>query len=308
MSDQAILKQRPLGKTGITVSPIGLGGAWLGVRNGTLDEELAIATVDRAFELGVTLVDTSGAYLSGKSEQIIGRAVARWCANGGDRSRLVISTKTGTRPDCRGYSAETTRKSIEQSLKALKTDYLDVALVHDARDIEEPLGDGAALDELLRMKEEGLVRAVGIGLRDHSFHRRTMESGKSDVHLTYADYNLLNRSAQSAVIEPAAQRGIGVFNGMITAYGLLAGENPRELARSSGRRIPEHLVEPAYELWTWARERSLSLLDLTVQFSLRNPDIAATLMGASTPEQIEADVKAAQTHISEAAWKELELL
>lgn len=259
----------------------------------------------KAFELGITLVDTSGAYLGGKSEELIGRAVARWCAGGGDRSNLVISTKTGTRPDCRGYSAETTRESIARSLRALGTDYIDVALVHDARDIEEPLRDGAALDQLLRMKDAGLVRAVGIGLRKHAFHRRTMESGKSDVHLTYGDYNLLDRSAQDSVIRPLAERGIGVFNGMITAYGLLAGGNPKELARSR-RHVPERLVEPAYALWKWADERSLSLLDLSVQFSLRNAYIASTLMGASTPEQIEADVAAADTDIPESTWNELE--
>ena len=143
----------------------------------------------RAIELGINFLDTSPLYE--ESERRVGLAL-----EGGYREAIYLETKIGTHPLRRGdYSAEATKWSVGNSLKLLKTDYLDSVLIHDPDDIEDPLGPGRCLDTLLRMKEEGIIGFVGLGVRSHAFHRRVIETGLSDISLTYLDYTLLNQSA-----------------------------------------------------------------------------------------------------------------
>ena len=324
------LTQRPLGNTGLTVTPLGLGGAYLGRRPGpdgqaTVDEEVGIATVLRALELGINLIDTSGGYMQeGRSERIIGQALGQWFAAGGRRETLVISTKTGTRnrqlqPEAR-YSGEATRLSIESSLEALGTGYLDVALIHDPPDLDPVLAPGGAWDTLKAMKAEGLIHAIGLGVRDHAKHQRMLETGACEVCLTHSDFNLLDQSAVEGVLKPAAAQGAGVMNGTSLYFGLLAGQNPEEVAGrvvEQWRRHPvwrtecEEKVRRATVLWQWCREWGVSLLALNLQFCARpwfaSPDlqVAATLMGAANPAQIEADVAAMVEEIPDAMWAEL---
>jgi L-galactose dehydrogenase len=323
------LTQRRLGSTGLTVTPLGLGGAYLGYQpqpdgHATIDDELGIATVLRGLELGLNLIDTSGGYMTeGRSERIIGQALARWFAAGGSRDALVISTKTGSRyrqdpPEVR-FSGEATRRSIEISLEALGTGYLDIALIHDPPELDPVLAPGGAWDTLKAMKAEGLIRAIGLGVRDHAKHQRMLETGDCEVCLTHRDFNLLEQSAVEGVLVPAAARGAGVLNATSLYMGFLGGQDPREVAAG----VPEHWrgqlwwraeeakVRQATALWEWCRDWGVSLLALNLQFCTRpwfkSPDlqVAATLMGAATPEQIEEDVAAMGVEIPEEMWAEL---
>src|SRR5262245_809384 len=142
----SILEQRTLGRTGITVPRLGLGGAWLGYVPGQRhrDEKTGIATVLRALELGIRLIDTSGSDV--ESERIIGKALQEWYRYGGQRSDIVISTKTGTRTQTRDYSADATRRSVETSLQLLQTDYVDAMLVHDPETLDPVFAPGGALE------------------------------------------------------------------------------------------------------------------------------------------------------------------
>jgi aryl-alcohol dehydrogenase-like predicted oxidoreductase len=321
------LTQRQLGSTGLTVTPLGLGGAYLGYRpqpdgHAAIDDDLGIATVLHALELGINLMDTSGGYMTGgRSERIIGQALARWFAAGGRREALVISTKTGTRdrqnPPEERYSGEATRRSIETSLQALGTGYLDVALIHDPPDLEPVLAPGGAWDTLQAMQAEGLIRALGVGVRDHAKHQRMLKTGACEVCLTHRDFNLLDQSAVEGVLKPAAAQGAGVLNATSLYMGLLGGRLPQEVAAEWQHRQPsrspesEEKLRQATALWEWCREWGVSLLALNLQFCDRpwfespHPRIAATLMGAATPEQIEEDVAAMAVQIPEEMWTEL---
>jgi D-threo-aldose 1-dehydrogenase len=302
---------------------MGVGGAWLGRTEHGTDEELGIATVLRALELGLNLIDTSGGYIGGgRSEAIIGEALARWYARGGRREELVISTKTGTR-NRRGrgpedYSAAATWASIETSLKALKTDYLDVALVHDPLELDSVLGPDGAWSALKAMREQGIVRAIGLGARPHDFHRRIIATGESDVALTFRDYNLLDQSAWEGVMQPAAEAGVGIFLGTSLYHGLLSGGDPLDvLAGWANRKDSPHYApfaeaaHRAHELWIWCQDWGVSLLALNLQYCARSwrgpgaPGVTATLMGAANPAQIEADVAALSAEIPEAMWAAL---
>lgn len=303
---------------GVALPPIGLGGAWLGWSPDGLDAEVGVRTVLRALELGVTFIDTSGGYLKGESERIIGRALAEWYAAGGRREDLVLSTKTGTRYGPRNpyaYSAEGTLESVRESLSLLGTDYLDILLVHDPFDVDLTLAPGSALDTLVSLREQGVVRAVGLGFRDHESHRRYIGTGRTDVCLTHSDYNLLRRTAGDGVIAPAYGAGVAVLNASLTAGGLLTGSDPRaELARRGARKdldpaVRERIVgdaERAVELWDWCRSRRTDIVALNFGFSLRDRRVASTLFGASTPEIVSANVSAASAVLPEDVWNDLE--
>ena len=117
---------------------------------------------------------------------------------------------------------------MENSLKLLGTDYLDSVLIHDPEDIEVPLAKDHALEELLRLKEQGIVRHVGLGVRDHAFHRRAMATEHIDIVLTYLDYTLIAQSAAQGVFPDARRHRTAVIPASVFGMGqlLMAGAVP----------------------------------------------------------------------------------
>jgi len=298
------LTKRELGHTGLHVTPLGLGGAHLGWTPEGYSDELAAATVHRAFELGVNLIDTSPMY--GESQRRIGLALEGWYGAGGRREDIVISTKTGRSSDgASDYSAEGTRRSVQESLRLLRTDYLDILLVHDPVELSPVLGPGGALEALKELKDEGVIRAIGLGVRSHELHQRCIETGDFEVSLTHCDYNLVEQSAAEGVLAPAAAHDVGVLNGAAVLLGLLGGRDPREVAPRLGAFATAERVERACALWDWAQARGVNLLALNLQFCMREPRITSTLVGASNPAEIEADLAAVSESIPEDIWREL---
>lgn len=294
------LPKRQLGRSGMVVTEIGLGGVGIGGLYGPVPEDEGVRTVRRALELGINYVDTSPLYM--ESEARIGQFFRQ---NGGRPQGLVLSTKMGTHPARRGdYSAEGARWSVENSRRLLGVDSFDCVLIHDPRndaDLEQALAPGGALDELRRMRDEGIVRSTGLGVREHHYHRRAIASGKVDVILTYADYTLVRQTAAS-LIEEAAAAGVGVLLAQLVLAGQLAGPNPLEDARLQNR--PE--LQAAYDWWQWAREREVSLPALAIQFGLRNPHVGCALVGAKAAHEVEQNVQYATQPIPNAIWQEVE--
>ena len=298
---------RLLGRTGLRVTPIGLGGGWLGYDGKTLHEDIGVATVLRALELGVNLIDTSPAYGHGESERIIGIALREWFSRGNARDSVVISSKTGTRPGSKGdYSAQATYRSVELSLKSLGLDAIDVLHIHDPQRLEPALEPGGALDALKDLRSRGVIRAIGLGVRNLDFHRRCIETGELDVSLTYGDYNLLRQDAAQDMLPLAQARRVGVLNGMAIMYGLLGGDDPRRIAQQSNSRYPAPVVQQAYKLWQWADKRGVDLLALNLQYCVRRPWISSTLVGAAKPEEIEADARAVANSVTPEVWRDFD--
>lgn len=222
------LPRRPFGSTGLEASVLGLGGAWIGLPEPDVSEAQAVETVRRAIDLGVSYVDTSPLY--GESERRIGLALS-----GGRREKVLLSTKTGTRPERRyDYSSDATRWSVDLSLRALRTDVLDVVLIHDPPGRESVFEEGAALDALESLREEGVLRFIGVGVRDHALLAECILSGRFDVVLTYLDYNLISQTAGEKVLPLAQEKGVAVLNGSPFYMGLLADRDPSGFARRRG--------------------------------------------------------------------------
>src|SRR5687768_6863770 len=311
MSPAMPLPTRRLGRAGFEVSVLGIGG-WLG----RLEEphftradreRAAIDAVRRSVELGVTYFDTSPAYgPNGEAERHLGLGLKALAP--AERRKLRISTKTGTHPERRNrYDADSTRWTVDRSLATLFSERVDLLLIHDPRDdadLNAALAPGGALEALESLKAQGVIGAIGLGVRTHRFLRRAIESDRFDAILTPYDYTLLRTSA-TPVIEMAASRGVGVVNGSPYAAGLIAGIDPDEAAR---RRAPLSAadLDRARRLWRWSRERDLDLGALAMQYSLRNASIAATLAGPRTADEVEANVRHATTPIPDATWTELD--
>jgi aryl-alcohol dehydrogenase-like predicted oxidoreductase len=287
------LATRRLGRTDMVVTELALGGVGIGGLAGPVSEADAAGAVHRALELGINYIDTSPFYL--ESEARLGRVFR---AMGGKPESLYLSTKMGTHPARRGdYSAAGTRWSVENSLSVLGVDAVDCLLIHDPRsdaELEQALGPGGAVDELERMKQEGKLRWIGLGVREHHWHRRALQSGRVDVILTYADYTLVRQTAAS-LIDDATRAGVGVLLGQAFISGLLAGPDPATDDRLRGR--PDYAA--ARQWWQWAAEQGVSLPALAIQYCLRNRNVACVLVGAKTAREVEEDVLAATLPISE---------
>jgi D-threo-aldose 1-dehydrogenase len=306
------LPRRRLGRTGLEVSALGVGG-WLGrlddpAAGAAAQEAAAIQAVRRAVELGVTYFDTSPAYGAGAAERHLGLGLRELAP--AVRATLRLATKTGTHPDrLHQYDADATRWTVDHSLGLLFTDHIDVLLVHDPRsddDMDQVMQPGGALEALEALKAQGVVGAIGLGVRTHRFLRRAVGSDRFDVILTPYDYTPLRASA-AGLIDAAAARDVGVINGSPYAAGLLAGADP-DVAASRRSPLAPGDLERARVLWRWCRERNLDLGALAMQFSVRNPHLAVTLAGPRTAAEVEGNVRHALAPLPESTWQELERL
>ena len=209
----AELETRRMGRTEMRPKSLGLGAAWLAQGS----ETETIDAIHRAIELGIDYLDT----YPRSGEERWGKALA-----GGLREKIYLQAKVSPPGPNKDYSGNTTRRSVENSLKLLRTDYLDSVLIHDPIAIEDPLGPGRALDELLKMKEEGLIRHIGLGVRQHEFHRVAIETGHIEVVLTFLDYNLLDQSVAQTTLPLAREHDVGIILASPLGMGSLTGAEP----------------------------------------------------------------------------------
>jgi aryl-alcohol dehydrogenase-like predicted oxidoreductase len=292
------LDLRPLGASGLVVSRVGLGCNNFGRRIG-LDQ--ARAVVDAAIDEGITLFDTADSY--GDSEEILGTALD------GRRDQVVVATKFGwdvggaNGPDwgARG-SRRYIRRAVERSLRRLRTDWIDLYQLHrpdGVTPMEETL---AALTELVR---EGKVRYVGSSnlgawqVADAEWLARTR--GSERFVSAQNHYSLLDRGVEADLVPACERYGIGLLPYFPLANGLLTGkygrgEPPPEGTRLAGPRGAGELTDERFDvverLEAFAGERSLSLLDVAIGGLAAQPAVASVIAGATSPEQVKANVAA----------------
>lgn len=292
-----MIERNRLGETGIEVTRLAMGGASIGGLYGPVAEADALAALERALEVGINYIDTSPLYR--ESERILGEALRKY-----DRGSYVLSTKVGTHADHYGdFSAETTRWSLENSARLLGTDWFDMVLIHDptTETIDQALGPGGALEELLRWKDAGRIKAIGTGLYWPELHLKAMETGKIDVLLTFQRYNLC-RQTNEELVRTAVARGAGVINAAVLDFGLMSGEDPRSVVARTGWPVPEENVQQLIALRSWAQERGIDFAKLAIEFSLRCPLFLTTLVGFSKPSEVDGALRAVYEPESEETW------
>jgi aryl-alcohol dehydrogenase-like predicted oxidoreductase len=290
------MRTRRLGADGPEVSVVGLGCNNFGMR---VDLEGTRAVVDAALEAGVTLVDTADVYGNkGGSETFLGEVLE------GRRDRVVIATKfggdMGDGEQARGSRAYI-RKAIDASLERLRTDYVDVYQYHTPDNVtpfEETFG---ALDELVR---EGKVRYAGHSNLEASqvdeIDGFARERGWTRPVSAQNRYSLLKREAEDDLLPTCERLGLGVLPYFPLASGLLTGKYRRGQPVPEGTRLSGRDEVFTDETWdrlealdAFASERELTLLHVAIGGLLGQPAVSSVIAGATKPEQVRANVAAA---------------
>lgn len=296
------LELRPLGSTHMNVTAVSLGGAGVGGIFGPVGDAEGVAAVEKALELGMNYLDTSPKY--GEAERRMGLAL-----RGVPRDSYYISSKVGTHPQRPGdYSAETARWTVARSLEVLGVDHLDLCHIHEPEpeQLAVALAPGGAMEALVELKAEGVIRSIGIGVEDHDLHRQAVESGHLDVCMMVNDYTLLRQNTED-VFALAEARGLGLVNGAALAMGLLSGRDP-ETVGTPIWTPPAAEVQASKQVHGWCDERGIPVLALALQFSLRQLRYNCTLIGAATASEVVGCWDALNFEIPDTVWEELPTL
>lgn len=282
--------------TELTASRIGLGawaigGSWWG---GT-DEGESVRAILRALELGIDLVDTAPVYGQGLSEQIVGRALREH----GDRDSVVLATKTGLSwpggETVRDARAATIRRELEESLRRLGTDHVDLYQVHWPDPLVPVEETARAMAELY---ESGKVRAVGVS----NFTPEQMETfrGVAPLHTSQPPYNLFEREVEADVLPYCHEHGITTLTYGVLCRGLLSGRMHRETEFPGGDLRGDadpKFQPPRFATYLEAVDRldrfalenyGKRVLHLAARWALDRPGVGIALWGARRPEQIDA--------------------
>ena len=302
------MKQKSaIGKTGLQVSRLSFGASALGDMPDTygyaVSEERARNTIRAILALPDGFIDTSRNYGMGRSEARIGQVVREL---GGWPKGRILSTKLDRDMATGRFDGPRARRSIEESLKALGLDRVQILHLHDPEhgaDLSEVTRKGGALDELMRMKAEGLAEAVGLAAGRVDVMMPILRDWDLDALITHNRYTLVNRNAE-AMLELARAKGIAVLNAAPYAGGALA-KGSASYHRYVYQDASEAMLAPIAQVEAVCARHGVPPGAAALQFSMRDPRIASTICGVSKPERVEETLKWAAWPISPECWKEL---
>ncbi len=300
---------RPLGSTGLVVSAVCLGGGPLGsmprLFGEDVDAERGIATVLAALDSPIRFIDTSNGYSDGESERRIGAALTRV---GGVPEGVVVETKTD--PDGDDYSGDRVRRSVEESMARLGMDHLPVVHLHDPEfhDFAAMTAPGGAVEALVGLKEQGVVGAIGVAGGDVHVIARYLELEVFDLLLTHNRWTLVDRSA-GPIIAEAHRQQMGVLNAAVHGGGILGRQSDADSPTTYGYRpAPQPVLAAVRAMRAVCARYGTDLPTAALQFSVRDPQFASTIVGMSRPERVAQNVAAAQAQLPDDLFAELETL
>lgn len=304
-------EHRVLGGTGLRLSPLTFGAMMLGA-NGNTDHAEGVRMIHRALDAGINVIDTADIYSAGESEVVVGKALA-----GGRRDDVILATKfhrpMGQDPNRRGNSRRWIIRAVEESLRRLGTDWIDIYQAHRPdpdTDVDETLG---ALDDLVR---SGTVRYIGTST--FPAHRiveaqwASERRGRERFVSEQAPYSILTRGIEADVLPVCAERRIGVLTWSPLSGGWLTGayrlDRPVPASRRA-ERFPEiydmahesnrRKLEAADALARLADDAGVSLIRLSLAFALRHPAVTSVIIGPRTPEHLESQLGADEIVLSD---------
>jgi aryl-alcohol dehydrogenase-like predicted oxidoreductase len=308
---------RHLGHSGLKISEIAYGN-WI-THGSQVEEQAADACVRAALDEGITTFDTADGYASGRAEEVLGRAL-----HGVRRESIEIFTKvywpTGDGPNDRGLSRKHITESVHASLRRLGTDYIDLYQAH-RYDHETPIEETMrAFDDLVRA---GKVLYVGVSeWRAEEISaalRAASELGLDRIVSNQPQYNMLWRVIEAEVIPLCEKEGIGQIVWSPIAQGVLTGKYlpgspPPAQSRATDpagsgfmrRLLDDDVLTAVQRLSPLAAEAGLSLAQLAVAWTLQNPNVSAAIVGATRPEQVRENVKAAGVRLDAGLMRQID--
>ncbi len=297
------MKTHAIANTGLTVTDLCFGTSALGDMPDTygysVDEERAYATVRAIFDGPVNFLDTSRNYGFGRSEERIGAVIRE---RGGLPDGFVLSTKLDRDMETRRFDAARVRQSLEESLTALGLDHIPMLHLHDpehARDLTEITCEGGAVDELFKIKEEGLATAVGLAMGRLDIMRPILRDWPFDALISHNRWTMLNRSADE-MFDEAHARGIAILNAAPYAGGVLA-KGADQMPRVTYQEADDAALAPVRRIEAICREHGVDPGAAALQFSINDPRIASTIVGVSKPERLTQTMNWAAADIPPAA-------
>lgn len=287
------MRYRTLGRTGLQVSEISMGGLFLGNES----HESGVAVVTRALELGINLFDTAPSYIFPKSSQaVLGEALA------GTKTPHYVSTKIGPHPlfPDATYDYDSIMQQVEFNLKELRRDYIDVLHIHDPDrygDRNNPgnyhavFGKGMALETLQKLREQKVIGFIGLGSLWLDYQAHCITSGHFDVILTFNRFGLIWRDALFQSFPFCRRHNVGVLQGTPMHQGVLTAPKPEWRADPPEWMTPtEH--NRYCRLLDIQQASGLALPELALRYILQNTTISAVIPGAANVGQLEANVAA----------------
>lgn len=298
------MKYRKLGNSGIEVSVIGQGTWEMGNDFfGEIDEKHAIDAIRASVDAGVNMVDTAAAYgEDGASEKVVAKAIK------GIRDKVVLASKLGVLRFQGNYvhclDPNVMRIELETSLKQLGTDYIDLYYIHWP---DYNAGIEGALNEMLKMKQEGKIRMIGVSNFSTSQIKTAIEI--ADISAAQPPLNMLNRSSiQNGILPYCHENGVGVVTYGSLGGGILTGKMEKPV---TGGKELRAVFYPYYEEPMWSKcqklldvlrkiagERNVSVAEVSINWALAQPGVTCSLMGATTPAMAQENAKAADWELS----------
>lgn len=303
---------------------LGVGTAQFGNMGKTVSDEDCAAAVETAWENGLRFFDTAPHYGLGLSEKRLGQALA-----GKPREDYVISTKVGRllRPNpeptgtdeaqgflvpddltrLRDYTAEGTRRSLEESLERLGLDSVDILWIHDPEEPDDRFGEAleGAVPALEALREEGTISAWGVGSKDAEMLKRFVDQADPDLIMLAGRYTLLEQE-ELGLMSACRDKGVGVIAVGIFNSGLLARDEPPADAWYEYGPAPEHILARAHALAEVAREHGVSLPGAALAFPSRHPAVVNVMAGMRNAAQVERNLSLYAAEIPEDFWNDLQ--
>lgn len=279
------MRYNPLGRTGLEVSAVGFGAATLGDEYGPLDPAEGRRAVHAAIDRGINLFDVSPYYGRTLAESRLGDYLA------GRRQEVVLATKVGRYdrdlPGGFDFSAARVARSVEESLARLRTDVIDLYLVHDIEFAPIEVIREETLPAMRRLQEEGKVRFIGVTAYPVEMLRAVVEEDDVDVVLSYCHQNLLNTRLERELAPVAARRGTGVINASPLHMGILSPGGP-----PPWHPAPREVKEAGIRAARWCSERGVDLAEVALRYAVTGAGVASTLIGINTPAQVDTAIRA----------------
>jgi aryl-alcohol dehydrogenase-like predicted oxidoreductase len=314
------MQTRQLGNSNLTITPVGfgawaIGGSGWAFAWGAQNDDDSISAIHRALDLGVNWIDTAAVYGLGHSEEMVARALKGWSG-----TKPYIFTKCGLRWDDKGnelkiLSAASVREEIENSLRRLAIDVVDLYQIHWPPEPDSPKLE-EAWSTMADLKREGKVRWIGVS----NFSVQQMRRAKAIAPITSLQppYSLINRAVEEDILPYCLREGIGVIVYSPMASGLLTGAMTREraakLPKDDWRRTDPEFNEPRLtrnlelveRLREIAKRHSRSPGEVAIAWTLRNPAVTGAIVGARSARQAEGVMRATEIRLSDKEVSEIE--
>jgi L-galactose dehydrogenase len=292
------MEYRKFGRTDLNLSIIGFGTATLGDIFGTIDPAEGIRAVHMAVDNGINFFDSSPYYGITLAETRLGEALE------GRRDRVILSTKCGRYgADQFDFSAQRVIASMDESLRRLRTDYVDLFLAHDIEFVDVQQVIDEALPAMRQLQQAGKARYIGFSGYPPKLLRRVAEAAPVDFILTYCHYNLLNTQMDEILTPLAQERGMGLINASGLCMGLLTDQGPRPW-----HPAPQVAREAAKRAAGYCREHGANISELALRFCLDHPYVSSTLIGIATRQEVETALALLQTQTDKTLLAQVEAI